>query len=81
MRLFVPCMLLCGCAATMTDYRVKYCTYEGAFSRGSDDAEYHRAQHEAFVMYCLPEQKAHAENGYRSGYMTTAGSELGRVHP
>ena len=81
MRLALVALFFCGCAASVAEYRTKYCNYDGAFTRGSDDAENMRKVSEAWITYCTPEQKQHAENGYRSGYNTTAGSYLGRVHP
>ena len=81
MRFLVAALLCGGCAMNVEAYRKTYCNYDGAFKRGEDDAEYHRKTNEQFISYCLADQKAHAENGYRNGYMTTAGSTLGRIVP
>lgn len=81
LRVFLLVFSAGGCAASVEEYRTKYCNYEGAFTRGSNDAELMRKANENWITYCTPQQTSHAENGYRSGYNTTANSYLGRVHP
>jgi hypothetical protein len=78
MRIFVIAIFMLSGCATLQSYRQQYCNYEGGFQRGSRDAETHRKMDEAFVGYCLADQKSQAQIGYRNGYNTVAGSYMGR---
>ena len=68
-------LLLSGCAQMKELYRQNYCHYDGAYSKGMNDARDGKPMYEGVAYLCDEGIKSEVERGYREGY--TEGSRSG----